>query len=211
MLTKKRFLIAMLLGVALACGGKGGDNKKPPTGGDTTKPPAGGDTTKPPTGDDPLSKLPGGKEQIGGKEMELPKDLKDAFQLKATVDGKATVITFAHKEHATKRAQEAAEKCADLKDVVAKDPVCVTCHHKEIEKKDAAEYRKCEECHKAAADEATKAPSMQDAMHKRCTETCHKVINEKCPDAKLKTATNCNECHKAPSTDAGATESKDAK
>lgn len=208
MLTKKRFLIAMLLGVALACGGKGGENK-PPAGGGDTKPPTGGDTNKP-AGEDPLDKLPGaGKGTVGGKEMELPKDLKDAFQLKAKLpDGTATVITFAHKEHATKRAQEAAEKCEPLKEVVKKDPVCVTCHHKEIEKKDAAEYRKCGECHKAEADAATKAPSKMEAMHKRCTESCHKVVNDKCPDAKLKTAVNCNECHKAPPTEAGATENK---
>ena len=205
MLTTKRFLVAMLVGLAVACGGKG-EEKKPDAKAPTDTKAKDPNACSP---DDPLCDPKFKKE---GKAFDLPKDLKDVFYLPAPKQapkdapaGTGSVVIFPHKSHATERLKAAAEKCGAMPDVNA----CTTCHHKEIEKDSAAEFRKCSACHKAETDAATKAPSAMEAFHKRCIG-CHQQLNEKCADAepKFQTATKCEQCHKAAPSEAGATEEK---
>lgn len=81
-------------------------------------------------------------------------------------------VVFPHKAHAETQKIE-----------------CKTCHHKDADPTKAA--TSCYNCHKAAADAATKAPDAKTAFHTRC-QGCHKekqATNPKAP-------TKCMECHK---------------
>jgi hypothetical protein len=216
MFTTKRFLLAMIVGLAVACGGKG-DDKKPDVKAtpDAKNPDAKGPDAKTPVDDTackPGDPLCDPKFKQAGKVFDLPKDMKDVFYLPAPKQapkdapaGTASVVIFPHKSHATERLKMAAEKCGAMADVNA----CTTCHHKEIEKDSAEGFRKCSTCHKAEADAATKAPPAMEVFHKRCIG-CHQELNEKCANAEPKfvTATKCEQCHKAAPGEAGATEVK---
>ena len=91
------------------------------------------------------------------------------------VKDKMAPVVFPHKAHAVDQKIE-----------------CKTCHHKDADP--AKAVVSCYNCHKAAADAATKAPDAKTAFHTRC-QGCHKEKAAANPNFKGPT-TKCMDCHK---------------
>lgn len=96
------------------------------------------------------------------------KKIPDTVTLK--LEGKMPPVTFPHNTHVQKTKID-----------------CVVCHHKD---KDPKEAQACVTCHQITGTKDN-APPARDAFHKRC-QTCHKEAAEKGVNA----PTKCTECHK---------------
>jgi len=206
-LNMKRLALAVLLGASFACGQPPAKDKPEPG---KTEPAKTEPAKTEPGKTEPTADCPPGdplcdpRFKMQGKTFDIPKEqLKDFIYFKTpgqdakgAAQGSGSTVIFPHKAHATERLKAVVEKCANFPDVAA----CTTCHHQDLEK-DAP--RKCSECHKEEA--AGKAPKFEDALHTRCIG-CHKSVNEKCTtvEPKFKVATECEQCHKAPATEKGA-------